>query len=372
MQQSSIEFAPTQDCNLACTYCYVKREDRYMTRNTADLFFEQLDEILKIYNSNQYNIAYFGGEPTLNWPIIEYTLPKFNSDPRCTHVTLISNLLIIDEEKLDYLKNNNIGVSWSFDGLWNDERNRPLVSGESSLPVYLEKWPLIKQLTTTPKVMVGPQSISTMVENLEFFINELEIYNPDFTLVRDDVWSNSDIELFETEIKKVADVHIKHLSTGKYSLGFFHLPLLDLVAGGMYSKRHFSCFAGCRGGAFLPNGVFYPCMRFGSANNFPLYDVNKAERFQDNIDALLNPRFHDPHTFPKCQKCTLYKYCNSGCHYSQLRRGPNGEIYGSPVSSVCKLFHIIYNETFRIFEELKDNKMFQQTITGILQRQFKR
>lgn len=372
MQTANIEFAPTQNCNLGCTYCYVDRTSKKMSVETADLFFKNLDTFLGIYHTPYYNISYFGGEPTLNWPIIKYTLPKFRDDLRCQQTVLISNLLNIDEDDAEYIQKNNLGVSWSFDGLWNSGDNRPLVSGESSLPTYMKKIELLKTVSCgNVKVMVGPQNVNTMTENLKFFVEDLGISNPDYTLVRDDVWSQENIDDFAVEIVKLADQHIEYLKDGLFSLGFFSLTLLDLYAGGLYPKRPFSCFAGCNGSAFLPDGIFYPCMRFGSSKRYPLLNANTGEVYSQNIETLLNPKFHNPRTFEKCKQCSLYKYCNSGCHYSQMRMDEDGKPYGEPIDSVCQLFYILYKQTFRIFEVLKDNSNFQKTIYNYLQQRFK-
>ncbi len=372
MRTANIEFAPTENCNLACKYCYVNRTTSKMTIETADSFFNHIDGFLKLYNCDSYNISYFGGEPTLNWPIIKHTIGKFKKDARCGHTVLISNLLNVTEDDHDFMQSNNLDVSWSFDGLWNDGDNRPLVSGKSSLPIYLKKIDLLKKISrNNVKVMVGPQNVSSLCDNLKFFVEKLEISNPDFSLIRDDIWDQGSIDEFKIEIVKLADLQMEYLKQGLFSFGFFSLPILDMFAGANFGKRGFSCFAGCNGGAYLPDGIFYPCMRFGSAREFPLLNANTGEVYRNNVNTLLNPLFHNPQTFNKCKYCSLYHYCNSGCHYSQINKD-NGTITGVPLDSLCQLFKLIYRQTFRIVDTLKTNKNFQKTLYNYLKNIFGR
>ena len=170
---------------------------------------------MKMYKEQNYHAALFGGEPLLNWDLIEYIVPILKSDPRCTQIVVMTNGLVLQKEgKLDWLMRNNIGISLSFDGLWNIE-NRPLTGGNSSLDVYMDKdKPLYKYLTSgrSCKVMVAPSSAATMVENYKWFVETLGVASPDYSLVRDQNWTDDDIYRFKIEVKKLADQNIEYLA----------------------------------------------------------------------------------------------------------------------------------------------------------------
>ena len=114
----------------------------------------------------------------MNWEIIEKTLPKFKEDKRCKSVVVISNGLLLTQEKVDYLKKYDCGLSWSFDGLWSS--NRPLANQKSSLDLYLEKSKLALQLTNSCKVMVSNNSFKIFLLKhscdlkLSYFIDSLQ------------------------------------------------------------------------------------------------------------------------------------------------------------------------------------------------------
>ena len=83
---------------------------------------------------------------------------------------------------VEYLKKENVGISWSFDGLWQDSQ-RPHKHINDTLSIYKAKKDLIKELSPSNcKTMVSPNSIKTMVENFEFLVEEFEV-DEDFLFV---------------------------------------------------------------------------------------------------------------------------------------------------------------------------------------------
>lgn len=353
----------TEKCNMSCTYCYIKQKPEDMTRQVFDAHYALLPEILKIYKEENYHAALFGGEPLLNWDLIEYIVPILKKDPKCTQIVVMTNGLVLQKEgKLDWLLKNDIAVSLSFDGLWNI-KNRPLSSGKSSLEVYTDKSkPLYRYLTSgrSCKVMVAPSSVDSMVENYKWFVETLSVPSPDYSLVRDENWTDDDVYRFRIEIKKLADQNIQYVKDGLQSMiGFFQLAILDMLFGESYGKRPFGCFAGCHGAGFMPDGKVYPCARFGSNQKILLFDSLKKLMYKENLSKMMSPGISDTRSFAKCKECTLYKYCNAGCTWSQ---GACNNASCTPIDQVCELFYAVYEESIRITHELRDNSNFKEMI----------
>jgi radical SAM protein with 4Fe4S-binding SPASM domain len=354
----------TEECNMACTYCYIDQKKKVMSKEIFNAHYALLPFIMEKYDQEYYNAALFGGEPLLNWDLIEYIVPIFQNDPKCQNIIVMTNGLVFQKEgKLQWLLDNKVNISLSFDGLWNI-KNRPLKSGESSLPIYMDKdKPLYKYLTsgTSCKVMIAPESVDSMVENYEWFINTLGITSPDYSLVRDHNWDEHSVSKFRIEIKKLADTNIKYIKDGTRSMiGFFQLAILDMLFGETYGKRPFGCFAGCNGAGFMPDGKVYPCARFGSNDKYMLFDSVNKKIHKKNIEKLNSPQVSNPKNYEKCQECVIRQYCNAGCTYSQLDNC-NGEKC-EPLDTVCELYYSLYEEAIRITHELRDNKIFRSII----------
>jgi len=357
----SVNLATTTGCNLACKYCYVHNNPINLSVEQVKKIKENLPKILRKYNCDSYSMTYFGGEPLLNFDLIKNTYQMFKEDPLCLHILIISNGLLLDQEKVDFIKKEKIGFSWSFDGLWNDI-NRVDVSGKGTLSRYLEKMDIIRQVSPhNCKVMISPTSVDTLVENYEFFKEKLNMYNIDYTLVRDNIWKEEDIEKFDKNIKRLSDLYVKDFSAGNnISIGFFTLALMDIFIGNKLGKRPFSCFAGNCGGGFMPDGWMYACVRFGTNKKYPIYDYMNDKWNEENFNFLISPKVSNPIEYEKCKKCSIRQYCNAGCNYSHIEN--NCE----PLECICKLFKIIYRESFNIFDRLKNNENFINMISSSL------
>jgi radical SAM protein with 4Fe4S-binding SPASM domain len=116
-------------------------------------------------------------------------------------------------------------------------------------------------------------------------------------------------------------------------------------------KRPWGCFAGTHGAILSVDGEFYPCARFASKKLLPMSgEEYNFEYWQDK----LNPRQYD-----KCKSCKLYKVCNAGCSYSQIRN--NNE----PVDSVCEINHIFFDETLRMAEKCKNMPAYREYVRNV-------
>ena len=70
----NITFWVTERCNLACKYCYVHKQPKTMTLETAEqtikYFTDKFDETVAA--GKRINVALHGGEPLLNFDVIRY------------------------------------------------------------------------------------------------------------------------------------------------------------------------------------------------------------------------------------------------------------------------------------------------------------
>ena len=357
----TLELKISDQCSMRCPYCYETFTDTYMTPETFDKMLPNILDLMERSGTTELNCSFFGGEPMMNFDLIKYATKQFRKLPLKVSLVVISNMTLIDEEKTAWLLENGVGVSWSFDGMGSDV-TRPIVPQfinpradgtkyGSTMELFKDKMPLIKQLTTGCKVMVWPGNSKEMADNLDFFIT-MGINSPDFSLVRDDVWSRDDLINFRTDIRELGNRYMDYMEREIYvNVGFFTLCILDNLFGMTYQKRDFGCFAGIHGAVLTPEGKFYPCARFSD---------KKVMEIDENYNFKYWAEQFKPKNFDKCQSCDLYSVCNAGCTYSQIRND------NKPLDAVCELFHIIQEETQRITHELKDNKTFQRVIQNAL------
>ena len=111
----------TLRCNHHCRYCHaaaapVTARDMDMTRETA----KRVIDTIFYTSSPDLTIEFQGGESLLNWDILTYLIEQ--AEIRAAHLgknvmlALVTNLSLMDEEKMSYLLDHHIHISTSLDG----------------------------------------------------------------------------------------------------------------------------------------------------------------------------------------------------------------------------------------------------------------
>lgn len=111
----------TLRCNLQCLYCqaYAASCDSHETDMTIDTARKVVDTIFSA-PTKLINIEFQGGEPLLIWEtvkfIIEYATEVNLKKKRDVRFNIVSNHLLMDDEKLDFLVKYNVLMCMSLDG----------------------------------------------------------------------------------------------------------------------------------------------------------------------------------------------------------------------------------------------------------------
>lgn len=271
-----------------------------------------------------YSVDLFGGEPLLNWELVKFITQTCVSSRRvrCMGINLYSNGLLLDQDKVDFIKRNEIKFFWSYDGLWCD---------------YEPELKFVKQLTDKVSVQIGPPNLN-IVDNYRYY-TELG-FTPSFSLVRDNIWKTEDIQKFKVEFEKLCSVYINDLQRNhNYLPDIIRMTLSKLHEGLINKKPYLNCGAGERMLSYMPDGSVFPCVRFGTLEH------------TEDVEGL----------FEKCVCCHLNNFCDKGCyHQAVLNRGP--------VDSICKLYKIITNEVMNLNKRLKENGIWQVMVKEMIER----
>jgi His-Xaa-Ser system radical SAM maturase HxsB len=126
----------TLRCNETCVYCHASRADMDavhtdMTREVAE---QTVDFIFKTI-SPFVTIEFQGGEPLVNFEVvqhlIEYALDKNRRAGKQLEFTMVSNLSLMDDARLEYLLGKRVQLCTSIDGpapLHDKQRVLPMAS----------------------------------------------------------------------------------------------------------------------------------------------------------------------------------------------------------------------------------------------------
>ena len=119
----------TNKCNLACTYCYEYGDDKivdtqygsqpkFMSEDTA----EESVEFLLAESQGQpiAHLTFFGGETLLNFPLLQKTVAyarrRAAEESKRIEFSLTTNATLLRPEIIQWLADNQIGVTISIDG----------------------------------------------------------------------------------------------------------------------------------------------------------------------------------------------------------------------------------------------------------------
>lgn len=126
-------FVATLRCDHTCPYCQVSRvtEDRTSFDMSLDTADQALDWVF-CSPATELKIEFQGGEPTLNWPVLQHVVERATSraasEARVVEFVIATNLSTITDEMLQFCKQHKIHLSTSLDGpadLHNSNRPRP-------------------------------------------------------------------------------------------------------------------------------------------------------------------------------------------------------------------------------------------------------
>ena len=114
-------FVLTHRCNHGCQYCHssivgMERTDTDMSIETAEAAVDLVFQT----TSPGVTIEFQGGEPLANWEvlqhIVEYARQKNALAGKALSFSLVTNLSLMDDEKLDYLLDRKVQLCTSLDG----------------------------------------------------------------------------------------------------------------------------------------------------------------------------------------------------------------------------------------------------------------
>ena len=124
-------------CNLSCTYCAPATKRSSFLNKEIDFnnnIFEKIAGFITANSGYSFCVEFQGGEPLINFKVIEYFVLKIKelSVPLNKKPTfrLVSNLLLLNNEIVEFLVRNNVEVNTSLDGPEHLHNKNRIASGK--------------------------------------------------------------------------------------------------------------------------------------------------------------------------------------------------------------------------------------------------
>jgi uncharacterized protein len=319
----------SEKCNLNCTYCGVDK----WSKKTIDpyLYLEEFRKLRASYPDETIKIDFFGGEPLLQIDLIKIILDEVKKDGNIK-LFMPTNGLLLDEDKADFLVENNIEVSISFDGLWQDT-NRLQLNGKPTLERFFEKRDMFKRLPGVNCHTMIYRGCYNLLEN-HLFIRDNFGFNPELTLVRDvGVWDRESVDKLLAGIQEMFDWYIANPHEEMpYFIMFYLRHFLNYHTKGVETDN---CGAGTDMFMFSENKVV-PCTRFKDSPEM-IAEIPKYARM------------------PECQTCEVKNYCKKGCLFEQIKNQ-------GPIVELCDIYKYVYKQVSKMSAKLRNNEHFREVL----------
>lgn len=370
----------TNQCNLACPYCFEERDERRMDLETGKDILTYLHK-----SADSPGFTFFGGEPMLEWdrvivPLVLWDREKEWSKSRFNMTT---NGTLLNEERLEFLFNQDIHFMLSMDGdRETQDSGRPMRNGSSSFDKLMKIIPALlkKRPGQVVRSTLTPASCGRLFDDLMFFektgFQNVAVLPDMFAL-----WTSEHIELLAREIGRYESYLIDRYRTGKDPLLFFDyrgsfLLVAQAVQAGKAKQRRTNsecrawnqCGFGIRGSASADVfGNLYGCHHASPLNRDSPFWIGDVYHGLDTDRAEALIRQYDPMKLggEKCKDCALDRVCNGGC------KPNNYQIFGDlhTVPDIyCKWYQMLSSSAYRVAKLLgsEGNKRFLSSYRSAL------
>lgn len=355
-QLTSLCLNVAHDCNLACDYCFAAQgnfggQPVLMTPQTGRRAVDYL--IAHSGHKRMLEIDFFGGEPLMAWDtvqaVIDYAKAKVARAAKVIKFSMTTNGLTLNQDKLDYLKKEKVGLVLSLDGRKAvHDRMRKTKNGRASYERVLANFRKVQGLTED-YVVRGTYT----KYNLDFTQDLLSFLEEGFDHISiepvvcdketDYRLTEEDLGQIEKEYEKLAGLYLDHYRK-KDPIDFFHFNV-NLKKGPCIYKRVIACGAGYEYLAITPEGDIYPCHQFVGDEDWKMGSIwpQTGQDLGQVADPLNQPTnqetkalFQANTVYAKadCRDCWARYYCSGGCHANAYAF--NGSI-NKPYKLGCKI-----------------------------------
>jgi len=354
---------PTLRCNHKCIYCYagskpLNEKEYDMDKDTAKAVVDFIFQC----PSKGITIEFQGGEPLLNFKIIQYIVNyarKLSKEKKKNlNFRLVTNLTSMDEEKLEWLIENRVDLNSSLDGPREiHNRNRKYENGKGSYDDVIYWIEKLKERGINISLM--PTITKYSLPHFKEIIDEyLKLGQDHFWARRLNVgglaaekWerigytAEEFLDFWKKSVEYIFELNKKGI---KMKEGYIEIILRNILFSKNYN--HFVCLAspcGCAWSQVSYNykGDIYACdeargfeiFKLGNVKETTYGELYSSWNVLDIVDLTSGNSFD-------CANCVYHPFCGP-CIVDEY--GEHGNIIKKPNSFNCKVKRGMLNYIFK-------------------------
>jgi len=323
----------TNNCCLRCSYCNIHTlgENSKMSKKIIEQLSNKIEETVRKNGFKSVVLRLAGGEPLLQWKDWKYSmrdlkvrLAQFNCHLK---VVLLSNLVLLTDEIIDWIKSDNIGISVSFDGLGlYQDKARHFKDGSGSFDIVVKNLDKLLENGIYPMILtvVSNNNVEGLPDLTRFLIDKNLSFRYSFVQ-----FEELDLEKVIDKLKECLYILSKAIDNGYQFTKNFNL--CDLKFLNPYVQ---TCSNGLTGAAVYVDGNIYFChTHFGFQPK-----IGSIFSDKDLIQIFKEGSYYKNDVAEECQTCNLRYVCTSGCPLEREKgKDPHCDAYKELVPIVYNL-----------------------------------
>jgi uncharacterized protein len=332
----------TNQCNLACTYCYEYGEDKIVdTENgrqpkfmSEEVARQSVEFMLKESGTNKVaHVTFFGGETLLNFPVLRktvaYARQRGAEMGKTVDFSLTTNATLLKEEIIEFLAEERIGVTISIDGPQDlQDKFRVFHNGAGSYDVVAPKIkallqrhrsrPVGARVTLTSGTLDVKRIFKHLTEEMGFW--EVGFAPVTTSPTRGHAISDGGYDRMLGQFRDLAYDFLEASVANRHH-GFSNVKeTLEELHKGV--SKAYPCGAGLGLLGVATDGQVALCHRFAGSESHGVGNVH------DGIDRGAQQAFLEKHHIANktdCSTCWARPLCSGGCyHEAHTRYGDTG------------------------------------------------
>lgn len=250
--------------------------------------------IFEEYKKKIDTITFFGGEPLLQFDLINQII-KYNEKNNYIYNYIINtNGININDNIIDLCKKKNILLNISLDGnLKSNSKNR---FGEKIFKLVEKNIKEVKdkKIEFIINYVITPNNIKYINQSLKYFVKN-GFADICLMINYDALWTKKDIKLMKEQLEKSIPDMFKVIDGDFIRI----YPIYNKINYIIEERSETKCNFGKDNIVISCNGKKYPCISFIYDSNYEIVEENKIFTNICNIE--------------KCKDCEYKTICNNNC-----------------------------------------------------------
>lgn len=318
----------TTNCNFSCKYCYEGQDkpSLFLSESTVNNLIEYIKN--EISEKEEIVIEFHGGEPLLNFHIIEYTVNKvdiaFPLNKKSFGIT--TNAYCLNEKIADFLSERmNFNLSISIDGAQDtNDKYRVTREGKGTFNIVERNAHLLlrKRSDVMARMTVMPDTVNDLYNNC------MKLVNIGFKVVGSSIdfydkrWTEEHFEILYGQLVKLWEIQNQYKNI-RFPMTNFYCKKMSICG---FGKKYFNLY---------PNGDIYPCIFCAGDLEFVIGNIN-MEGF--NMEKIHKYYETNKKENIDCNGCNHIQNCvSSRCKFMNYALMGN---YLSPSPVVCAMENV--------------------------------